>query len=85
MINRHAVEGEHFHVILLTDDSTVRSLGRSRSFIRKNFHFLFLQIIRFVSIISANACPPEAAAVQAVEEVHHHINLGFIFAILHTL
>jgi len=69
MMNRHAVEGERFHVILLTDDSTVRSLGRSRSFDNtSSFNSLFK------SVISANACPSEAAAVQTVEEVHHHIN-----------
>jgi hypothetical protein len=69
MMNRHAVEGEYFHVILLTDDSTVRSLDRSRSFDNTSrFNY------SCGSIISANACPSEAAAVQIVEEVHHHIN-----------
>jgi hypothetical protein len=31
MMNRHAVEVVHFQVILLTDDSIIRSFGRSRS------------------------------------------------------
>jgi len=78
MMNRHAVEGKYFHVILLTDDSTVRSLDRSRSFYdASSFHS------SFESVISANACPSEAAAVQIVEEVHHHTNSEFVLSGLH--
>jgi len=92
MMNRHAVEEKYFHVILLTDDSTVRSLDRSRS-LHNAFNFIgdtsWIESptiksngimgsrpnIRNAGVsISANACPSEAAAVQTVEEVHHHIN-----------
>jgi hypothetical protein len=81
-----------FKFILLTVDSTVRSLDRSRSFdnassfiggtswiesptIKSNGIMGSRPNIRNAGVsISADACPSEAAAVQTVEEVHHHIN-----------
>jgi hypothetical protein len=38
---------------------------------------------RWVVLAAANACPPEAAAVQAVEEFHHLIDFQFILAVSH--
>lgn len=73
VMNRHAVEVKYFHVILLTDDSTVRSLDRSRSFHNASSVYSSLG-----SVVSANVCPSEGAAVQTIEEVHHHhITCGF--------
>ena len=76
MMSRHAVEVDHFHVILVTDDSTVRSAG---SFSQLFIHLIINLFSSYNSLqlfikIPANACPPEAAVVQTVEEVHHYIN-----------